>query len=123
MAVDDRQDFLGLLGGALALGLVGDDAGEIDGVAVHDDLAHARPGFKTLDAHWVRPAGFLRAFPSAPLCRRAMALAHGNRLKNAQIVSAPSMSWFCGPSMASTTRGKRASAKRPGMRWPPSLTR
>ena len=27
-------------------------AGEIDGVAVHDDLAHARAGFETLDAHW-----------------------------------------------------------------------
>jgi hypothetical protein len=51
MAVDGRQDVLGLLGHAFAGSLVGDDAGKIDGVAVHDDLAHARAGFKTLNAH------------------------------------------------------------------------
>ena len=52
MAVDGRQDVLGLLGHAFAGGVVGDDTGEIDGVAVHDDLAHARAAFKTLNAHW-----------------------------------------------------------------------
>ena len=46
----DRMLF-GLLGHALALGLVGDDAGEIDGIAVYDRLAHARPDFVTFDFH------------------------------------------------------------------------
>jgi len=49
--------------------------------------------------------------------------AHGNFLKNSQMVSAPSISRFCEPKRKFTTRGKRASAKLPGMRWPPSLTR
>ena len=51
MAVDDRQNVLHLLGDALAGGLAGDDAREIDGVAVDDDLAHARSGFEALDGH------------------------------------------------------------------------
>src|ERR1700748_825967 len=55
MTVDDRQDFLRLLGDAFAPGLVGDDAGEIDGVAVDDDLAHARSGIKTLNRHFSLP--------------------------------------------------------------------
>src|SRR5688572_1662585 len=65
MAVDDRQDVFGLVGHAAAGRLVGDDAGEIDGVAVDDDLAHARPGLKTLDGHAVLPvnAGALLSAP------------------------------------------------------------
>src|SRR5882757_7555859 len=51
MTVDDRQDVPGLVGDAAAGGLAGDDAGEIDGVAVYDGLAHARAGFETLNAH------------------------------------------------------------------------
>ena len=51
MAVDDREDILRLLGHALAGGLAGDDAREIDGVAVDDDLAHAQADFVTFDAH------------------------------------------------------------------------
>jgi hypothetical protein len=53
MAVDDGKDVLGLLGDALALGVARDDAREIDGIAVHDHLAHAGAGFKTLNAHTV----------------------------------------------------------------------
>ena len=66
MAVDDRQDVFGLVGHAAAGRLVGDDACEIDGVAVDDDLAHARPGLKTLDGHTVLPvnAGALLSVPS-----------------------------------------------------------
>src|ERR1700761_1687860 len=62
MAVDDREDFLRLLGHAFAGGLVGDDAGQIDGVAVHDGLAHARAGFDTLNAHGVLPKMVRRLF-------------------------------------------------------------
>ena len=36
---------------ALALRVVGDDASEIDGVAVDHRLAHARPYFVTFDGH------------------------------------------------------------------------
>src|SRR5689334_22891534 len=126
MAVDDRKDFLGLLGRALALGLVGDDAGEIDGIAVDDDLAHARAGFETLDAHiFFSPWDWriLLAQSSASRhCANRSGAVHGNFLKNAQMISAPSTSWFCGPRKALASRGKRASAV-PGMRWPPSLTR
>ena len=42
--------------------LAGDDAREIDGVAVDDDLAHARSGFEALDGHFfllIRGGGFL----------------------------------------------------------------
>jgi len=37
------RTLLGLLGHALALGRVGDYAGQITGVAVDDGVAHARP--------------------------------------------------------------------------------
>ena len=53
MAVDGREHVLRLLGDALAGGVAGDDAGEVDGVAVDDDLAHARAGIETLDGHMV----------------------------------------------------------------------
>ena len=45
------EDAFGLLGHALALRRVGDDAGKIDRIAVDDGLAHARPGFVTFDCH------------------------------------------------------------------------
>jgi hypothetical protein len=62
MAVDDRQNVLGLFGHALAGRVTGDDACKIDGVAVNDDLAHARSGVEALDGHGVlliRGGGFL----------------------------------------------------------------
>jgi hypothetical protein len=51
MAIDDREHLHGLLGHALARRRVGHDAGEIDGIAMDHDLAHARPGFETLNGH------------------------------------------------------------------------
>src|SRR3954451_14554558 len=51
MAVDGREHVLRLPGHAFAGRLAGDDAREIDGVAVNDDLAHARSDFETLDGH------------------------------------------------------------------------
>src|SRR6202030_2731224 len=44
-------DLARLLGDALASGLVRGQPGEIDRVAVHHRLAHARPGIVTLDGH------------------------------------------------------------------------
>ena len=49
--VDDAEDVGGLLAHALAGGLVRDLAGQIDGVAVHDGLGHARADADTLNAH------------------------------------------------------------------------
>ncbi|MBA7690450.1 hypothetical protein ES703_98977 [subsurface metagenome] len=66
MAVDNRQDLLGLLGRALALGLVGDDAGQINRIAVHHHLAHAWTGFETLNAHIFFSPREWRACPSVP---------------------------------------------------------
>ena len=43
----------------LALGRVGDDAGEIDRVAVDDSLAHARTGIVALDLHGVSFRGLI----------------------------------------------------------------
>jgi len=54
IAVDGFEDVLRLLGHALAGRVARDNAGQIDGVAVDDDLAHARAGFVTYDAHWSR---------------------------------------------------------------------
>jgi hypothetical protein len=51
--VDLRKNAFGLLAHALTLGRVGDDTGEIDGIAVDYGLAHARPGVETLDCHGV----------------------------------------------------------------------
>ena len=53
MAIDGREHVLRLLGDAFAGRIAGDDAGEVDGVAVDDDLAHARAGIETLDGHMV----------------------------------------------------------------------
>jgi hypothetical protein len=51
MAIDDRENFLRLFCDAFAGRCLGHDACEIDGVAMDDGLAHARPGFETLDGH------------------------------------------------------------------------
>jgi hypothetical protein len=59
MAVDDGEDLLRLLGHAFTGRLVGDDAGEVDGVAMDHDLAHARPGIETLNAHVLLRMGFV----------------------------------------------------------------
>src|SRR5947209_12452445 len=67
MAVDGLEHVLRLLGDALAGCIAGDNAREIDGVAVDDDLAHARSGFKTLDGHTV-----LRCVWRAYLARRGV---------------------------------------------------
>src|SRR3981081_4806630 len=55
----------------------------------------------------------------ANMCHHVAELTNVNFLKNSQIIAAPSMSRFCGPRNAFTRRGKRASGKAPGMRWPP----
>src|SRR5689334_14654333 len=65
MAVDGGENVLGLFCDAFAGGLVRHDTREINGVAVHDDLAHARSGFETLNAHWV-----LRIYGEPYLARR-----------------------------------------------------
>src|SRR5664279_2862762 len=55
MAIDGREHVLRLLGHAFAGRVAGDDAGEIDGIAMDHDLAHAWPGIETLDGHLVLP--------------------------------------------------------------------
>ncbi len=51
MAVDDREHLLRLLRHAFAGRCLGHYPREIDGVAMDNDLAHARPGLETLDGH------------------------------------------------------------------------
>jgi hypothetical protein len=50
-AIDLRQNAFGLLGGTFAFRIIGNDALEIDGIAVDHRLAHARSGFVTFDLH------------------------------------------------------------------------
>ena len=67
-------EFDRVLGGGVVEGsllLIGGEPGEIDGVAVHHDLAHARSDFETLDGHSVLPiceAGFLARRCGARYC-------------------------------------------------------
>src|SRR5688500_5785852 len=49
--IDEREDLAGLLGDTLTERLVRDQPGEIDGVAVHDHLAHAPISVDALNAH------------------------------------------------------------------------
>ena len=78
-AVDLREDAFGLLAHALALGRVGDDAGEIDGIAVDHGLAHARPGVVALDCHGVSFRGLNFARHSISRQRVGDNLAHDAR--------------------------------------------
>src|SRR5262249_45379901 len=51
VAIDGGEDFPRLLGDALAGILMRDDAGEINGVAVDDDLAHPRADLLAFNVH------------------------------------------------------------------------
>ena len=53
-AIDRREDFRGLFANAFALGLIGDLAGEIDGLPVDDRLRHPRAGVQSFNAHRIR---------------------------------------------------------------------
>src|SRR5262249_9807583 len=55
-AVNLFQNVLGLLGDTLAFRVIGHNASEIDGIAMHDRFAHARSDIVTLDGH-VSPLG------------------------------------------------------------------
>src|SRR5262249_36962581 len=69
--VDFGQNFLGLLAYASADGGVGREACEIHGIAMHNDPAHARTIFETLDCHryspWLPQVSFFRASTPASL--------------------------------------------------------
>src|SRR5262249_33528851 len=54
-AVDQREDLAGLLGETVPHHLVRGEPGEIDGVAVHDHLAHARIAVDAFNAHSLLP--------------------------------------------------------------------
>src|SRR5882757_6599779 len=84
MAVDDAENILRLLGHAFPGRLAGDDARKIDGVAVNDDLAHARSDFETLDGHTallICEAGYLARRCAARHCVIAPIPASGRRLR------------------------------------------
>src|SRR5450755_2940558 len=68
------KDTLGVFGDALAIGIISDNAGEIDGVAVHHHFAHAGGDIVTFDFHGVPPFGV----SNSSACASTLRITFGN---------------------------------------------